>query len=86
MTGIVAKVAFKLVSGIRLITEVLRVIRRPVCLVVALAFFAYTCQIFSLAFALPLLLTSTSGLSLGAAGLFSAAVLAVSTVGHVSSG
>jgi MFS family permease len=51
-----------------------------------LAFFAYTCQIFSLAFALPLLLTSTSGLSLGAAGLFSAAVLAVSTVGHVSSG
>lgn len=66
--------------------EVFRVIRRPVCLVVAFAFFAYTCQIFSLAFALPLLLTSTSGLSLGTAGLLSAAVLAVSTVGHVSSG
>jgi len=67
-------------------TEVSRVIRRPVCLIVAFVFFAYTCQIFSLAFALPLLLTSTSGLSLGNAGLFSAAVLAVSTVGHLSSG
>src|SRR5262249_49135350 len=50
------------------------------------AFFAYSCQIFSLAFALPLLLTSAHGVSLGFAGLISALVLAVSAAGHVSSG
>ena len=60
--------------------------RRPRCLVLALAFFAYSCQIFSLSFALPLLLTSTYKVSLGTAGLLSALVLAVSTIGHVSSG
>jgi DHA1 family inner membrane transport protein len=70
----------------RFLTEVMSVIRRPSCLALAFAFFAYSCQIFSLTFALPLLLTSVYGVSLGAAGLLSALVLAVSTVGHVSSG
>lgn len=67
-------------------TEVRTVLRRPGCLVLALAFFAYSCQIFSLSFALPLLLTSAHGVSLGVAGLVSALVLAVSTIGHLSSG
>lgn len=70
----------------RFLAEVAAIVRRPGCLVLAFAFFAYSCQIFSLAFALPLLLTSTYHVSLGAAGLLSALVLAVSTVGHVSSG
>jgi predicted MFS family arabinose efflux permease len=62
------------------------VVRHPSCLVLAFAFFAYSCQIFSLTFALPLLLTSVHHVSLGAAGLLSALVLAVSAVGHVASG
>lgn len=61
------------------------VVRRPRCLVLAFAFFAYSCQIFSLTFALPLLLTSSYNVSLGAASLLSALVMAVSTIGHVSS-
>jgi predicted MFS family arabinose efflux permease len=72
--------------GDRFFQEVVTVVRHPSCLVLAFAFFAYSCQIFSLAFALPLLLTSVHGVSIGAAGLLSALVLAVSTVGHVSSG
>ena len=70
----------------RFLAEVATVVRRPRCLVLALAFFAYSCQIFSLSFALPLLLTSAYHVSLGAAGLLSALVLAVSTLGHLSSG
>jgi MFS transporter, DHA1 family, inner membrane transport protein len=70
----------------RFLAEVADVIRHPRCLVLAFAFFAYSCQIFSLAFALPLLFTSAHGVSLGTAGLLSAVVLAVSTAGHVSSG
>ena len=70
----------------RFLAEVAAVVSRPRCLVLAFAFFAYSCQIFSLAFALPLLLTSAYHVSLGAAGLLSALVLAVSTIGHVSSG
>jgi predicted MFS family arabinose efflux permease len=70
----------------RFVAEVADVIRHPRCVVLAFAFFAYSCQIFSLAFALPLLLTSAHGVSLGTAGLLSAVVLAVSTAGHVSSG
>jgi len=70
----------------RFFAEVAAVVRRPRCLVLAFAFFAYSCQIFSLSFALPLLLTSAYKVSLGAAGLLSALVLAVSTIGHVSSG
>jgi predicted MFS family arabinose efflux permease len=70
----------------RFFAEVGNVVRHPRCVVLALAFFAYSCQIFSLAFALPLLLTSAHGVALGTAGLISALVLAVSTAGHVSSG
>jgi len=65
--------------------DALIIVRQPSCLLLAFAFFAYSCQIFSLAFALPLLLTSEHGLSLGAAGLLSAMVLAVSAIGHLSS-
>jgi predicted MFS family arabinose efflux permease len=70
----------------RFFAEVVDVVRHPRCVVLAFAFFAYSCQIFSLAFALPLLLTSAHGVALGTAGLLSALVLAVSTAGHVSSG
>jgi MFS transporter, DHA1 family, inner membrane transport protein len=70
----------------RFLAQVAEVVRRPRCLVLAFVFFAYSCQIFSLSFALPLLLTSTHNVSLGTAGLLSALVLAVSTIGHVSSG
>jgi MFS family permease len=70
----------------RFFAEVAAVVRRPRSLVLAFAFFAYSCQIFSLSFALPLLLTSAYHVSLGVAGLLSALVLAVSTIGHVSSG
>jgi predicted MFS family arabinose efflux permease len=70
----------------RFFTEVTNVVRHPGCLMLAAAFFAYSCQIFSLAFALPLLLTSAHGVPLGSAGLLGALVLAVSAMGHVSSG
>jgi predicted MFS family arabinose efflux permease len=70
----------------RFFAEVATVIRHPSCLVLGFAFFAFSFQIFSLSFALPLLLTSAYGASLGTAGLLSAMVLAVSAVGHVSSG
>ena len=70
----------------RFFADALTIVRQPSCLVLAFAFFAYSCQIFSLAFALPLLLTSAHGVSLGAAGLLSAMVLAVSAIGHLSSG
>jgi predicted MFS family arabinose efflux permease len=70
----------------RFFGEVAAVLRRPRCLVLAFAFFAYSCQIFALSFALPLLLTSVHQVSLAAASLLSALVLAVSTAGHVSSG
>jgi predicted MFS family arabinose efflux permease len=66
--------------------EITTVVRDPACRMLAFAFFAYSCQIFSMAFALPLLLTSAHGVSLGAAGFLSALVLAVSAIGHVSSG
>ena len=70
----------------RFFADALTIVRRPSCLILAFAFFAYSCQIFSLTFALPLLLTSAYGVSLGAAGLLSAMVLAVSAIGHLSSG
>jgi MFS family permease len=69
----------------RFVADALTIVRRPSCLVLGFAFFAYSCQIFSLTFALPLLLTSAYGVSLGAAGLLSAMVLAVSAIGHLSS-
>lgn len=70
----------------RFFAQVTTVVWRPGCLVLALTFFAFSCQIFSLAFALPLLLTSVHGASLGAAGLLGAPVMAASAVGHVASG
>ncbi len=70
----------------RFFTRIATIVRHPSCLVLGFAFFAFACQIFSLAFSLPLLLTSAHGTSLGAAGLLSALVLAVSAVGHISSG
>ncbi len=65
--------------------DTLAIVRQPSCLLLAFAFFAYSCQIFSLVFALPLLLTSAHGVSLGAAGLLTAMILAVSAIGHLSS-
>lgn len=56
----------------QVLAEVKTVLRDPRCLILAFAFFAYSCQIFSLAFALPVLLTSAHGMPLGAAGLLSA--------------
>jgi DHA1 family inner membrane transport protein len=72
-------------SAGRFFSEAMTVVRHPSCLVLAFAFFAYSCQIFSLTFALPLLLTSAHNVTLGTAGLLSALVLAVSTIGHLSS-
>ena len=69
----------------RFFADASTIVRQPSCLVLAIAFFAYSCQIFSLTFALPLLLTSAHGVSLGAAGLLSAMVLAVSAIGHLAS-
>jgi len=66
--------------------EAYRVVRDPRCFLLAFAFFAYSWQMFSMAFALPLLLTSAHGTTLGSAGLLSAGVLAVSAIGHVLSG
>jgi predicted MFS family arabinose efflux permease len=60
------------------------VICNPNCLLLAFAFFAFSCQMFSMTFALPLILTSVHGLSVGQAGLASAAMLAVATLGHIS--
>jgi MFS family permease len=69
----------------RFFADAVTIMRQPSCLVLAFAFFAYSCQIFSLSFALPLLLTSAHGVSLGAAGMLSALVLAVSAIGHLFS-
>jgi len=56
------------------------------CLAAAFAFFAYSCQIFSMSFALPHYLTSTYAIPIGTAGLLSGAVLAASAAGHIASG
>ena len=69
----------------RFFADASAIVRRPSCLLLAFAFFAYSCQYFSLVFALPLLLTSAHGVSLGAAGLLTAIVLVVSAIGHLSS-
>ena len=49
----------------RLLTQVARVLRHRQSVTLAIAFFAYSCQIFSMAFALPLVLTSAHGVALG---------------------
>ena len=74
------------VAAGHLLTQVARVVRHRQSVTLAIAFFAYSCQIFSMAFALPLVLASAHGVALGSAGLLSAAVLAVSAAGHVASG
>jgi MFS transporter, DHA1 family, inner membrane transport protein len=66
--------------------EVMTIVRRPYCVALALAFFAFSFQIFSMMFALPLVLTSVHGLSITSAGLLSAAMLTVAAIGNVSSG
>ena len=67
-------------------SDVARILCDPTCLMLAFAFFAYTFLMFSLAFALPSLLTSTKNVALGAAGMLSAVVLAMSAIGHLASG
>jgi predicted MFS family arabinose efflux permease len=69
---------------VRWIDDLATVICNPDCLVLAFAFFAFSCLMFSMTFALPLILTSVHGLSVGQAGLASAAMLAMATLGHVS--
>jgi DHA1 family inner membrane transport protein len=64
--------------------DVMTIVRRPYCIALALAFFAFSFQIFSMMFALPLVLTSVHGLSVTSAGLLSAAMLAVAAMGNVS--
>jgi MFS transporter, DHA1 family, inner membrane transport protein len=70
----------------RVFSDVARIVRNPRCLMLAPAFFAYSCLMFSLAFALPALLTSRNDLALGMAGMMSALVLALSAIGNISSG
>jgi MFS family permease len=65
--------------------DIMTIVREPYCMALALAFFAFSFQIFSMMFALPLLLTSVHGLSVSSAGLLSAAMLAVAAIGNISS-
>jgi predicted MFS family arabinose efflux permease len=64
--------------------DVMTIVRRPYCIALALAFFAFSFQIFSMMFALPLVLASVHGLSVTSAGLLSAAMLTVAAIGNVS--
>jgi MFS transporter, DHA1 family, inner membrane transport protein len=70
----------------RFFSDVARIVRDHRCLMLAVAFFAYSCLMFSLTFALPSLLTSRNGVALGMAGMVSALVLATSAIGNISSG
>jgi predicted MFS family arabinose efflux permease len=64
--------------------DVMTIVSQPYCMALALAFFAFSFQIFSMMFALPLVLTSVHGLSVTGAGLLSAAMQAVAAIGNVS--
>jgi MFS transporter, DHA1 family, inner membrane transport protein len=66
--------------------DIMTIVHQPYCTALALAFFAFSFQIFSMMFALPLVLASVHGLSVSSAGLLSAAMLAVAALGNVSSG
>ncbi len=66
--------------------HIIDVIGKERCLAAAFAFFAYSCQIFSMSFALPHYLTSAYAISIGTAGLLSGVVLAVSAAGHIACG
>lgn len=68
------------------VTHIVDVLGKARCLAAAFAFFAFSCQMFSMSFALPHLLTSTYAISIGNAGLLSGLVLAVSATGHIASG
>jgi len=68
------------------IKSAIKVLGKKQCIAAAVAFFAYSCQIFSMSFALPHYLTSIYAISIGTAGLLSGFVLAVSVAGHVASG
>lgn len=68
------------------VKSVIDVLGKERCLAAAFAFFAYSCQIFSMSFALPHYLISTYAISTGTAGLLSGVVLAVSAAGHIASG
>ncbi len=68
------------------VKHVVDVLGKERCLTAAFAFFAYSCQIFSMSFALPHYLTSTYAISTGTAGLLSGVVLGVSAAGHIASG
>ena len=61
-----------------LLREVVRIVRNTNCLLLAFSFFTFSCLMFSLAFALPSLLTSINGVGLGMAGVASALVLTMS--------
>jgi predicted MFS family arabinose efflux permease len=65
--------------------DVMTIVRQPYSSALAFAFFAFSFQIFSMMFALPLVLTSVHGLSVTSAGLLSAAMLAAAATGNVSS-
>ena len=73
-------------SPSQLLADMRAVLDEPKCLLLAGAFFLFTCQMFSMMFALPLLLTSADASAVGRAALLSAGVLAVSTVGHFLGG
>jgi predicted MFS family arabinose efflux permease len=68
------------------IDDIGKVATEPTCLLLGVAFFMSACQLYGLTFALPLLLTSEHGVTLGHAGLMSAAVLLISACGHFMSG
>ena len=68
------------------VKHIVDVLGKGRCLAAAFAFFAYSCQIFSMSFALPHYLTSTHTISIGTAGLLSGLVLGVSAAGHIASG
>ena len=68
------------------VKHVIETLGKKRCLAAAFAFFAFSCQMFSMSFALPLFLTSTYTISIGTAGLLSGFILAVSVAGHIASG
>ena len=70
----------------RFVADVTTVVHHPSCLVLAFRSLHIRARSSRSPFGLPLLLTSAHSVSLGAAGLLSALVLAVSAIGHVSSG
>lgn len=68
------------------VKHVIDILGKQRCLAAAFAFFAFSCQMFSMSFALPQFLTSTYAISIGTAGVLSGFILAVSVAGHIASG